>query len=753
MSRIAAFALILLALAAAPASAKLSFDFSQTEYGAVELGADRMTTAPGDEVEIVLRIEPAFGWHTYWLNPGGPGGATTIDWRAPEGVEFSGILWPTPERLEYGPFVNFVHSGETLLVTRMRVPEDWTPGEEIALVASAMWLLCDDICVSETLDFRLTLPTAEEPVVDPEFAALAERAAAARPREIGAVGRYEVDEERIRVFLPAETLETAAVAGGFFFPEPQGVVAAAGAQTVEVSDGEIRIEMRREGEDGLAVRRPLDGALTGVLVVNAADGSSEAVRLAANGPSETDGATPVGGSGADAAGGGAGSGGGSETVETAASGAVSASGGAPSGDLVSATPQSLLAAAIGAFLGGLILNIMPCVFPVLALKAMSFAQGAGRPRRERLTHAGAYAAGVLATFLVIAAALVALKAAGGGERWGFHMQSPWVVGGLAMMMFVIGLNFSGVFEFGARFAGLGSGLAERSGGAGAFFTGVLAVVVASPCTAPFMIGAIGFALTQDAATALVVFAALGLGFAAPLALLGVLPGLSRRLPRPGPWMVRMRQLLAFPMYATAAYLLWVLGGLAGRDAIFAGMIALVLVGAALWATGAGAPSSRLGRRAATAAAVVCALLALGALWAAMRAGDGATRADATDAAERALASAGRAPVAFGAAAISAARAEGRTVFVNVTADWCISCKFNEARVLTSDAVEEALFGGEVLYMVADWTRYDPAITAYLDSYSHPGAPLYVVYRDGGSGVVLPQVLTESVLLEALGAGG
>lgn len=734
MTRIARLLCLLLALAATPALAKRSLDFSTTDYAQVELGVDRQVSAPGDAAQLVLRIDPQPGWHTYWLNPGGPGAATMIEWEAPAGVEISEIIWPTPERLPFGPFVNYGYEGETLLVARLSVSEDWPAGQPIDLVARANWLLCKDICIGEAKDFHLSLPTASTPEVDPEIALSVERAEGRRAREVGLVGEYEADAERVRLVFAAETLGGVALEDGYFYAENHGVVESAAEQTVAQAGDRIIVELQRPSADGFGGSAMLTGELVGIFAPNDAVGGEGAIRLTASGVDETAaGVAPAGSIGE----------GGADGAERAA--LASAEGAAASSGTM---PASLWEAAIGAFLGGLILNVMPCVFPVLALKAMSFVAGAQAARRERLTHAGLYTAGVLATFLAIAAALILLKAAGGGERWGFQMQSPWVVGGLAALMLIIGLNFSGVFEFSSRYAGVGSSLAARGGGAGAFFTGMLAVIVASPCTAPFMIGALGFAATQDAATALIVFAALGLGFAAPLALLGLWPALARRLPKPGPWMTRMRQILAFPMYATVAYLLWVLGGLAGRDAILAGMVALVLIAAALWAIGVGAPGSRSGRRIASVAAIVCAVLALLTFGAGVRVG---SQALATGGAEAEAALSHASP--FDPDAVAAARAAGHTVFVNVTADWCISCKFNEVNVLTADSVQAAVAREDIVYFIADWTRYDPTITAYLDSFNHPGAPLYVVYPADGAPVVLPQLLTEAVVLEALGVDG
>ena len=446
---------------------------------------------------------------------------------------------------------------------------------------------------------------------------------------------------------------------------------------------------------------------------------------------------------------------------------------------VPALPPSLPLIILFAFLGGCLLNLMPCVFPVLSLKVLSFAGGGTHSRR----HGWIYAAGVVSSFLLVATVLIALQHAGSAVGWGFQLQSPRVNALLAYLFFALGLALSGVVELGAGFMGAGSRLAERGGGSGSFFTGVLAVVVASPCTAPFMGTAVGFAATQSAPTALLVFAALGAGMAAPLLLLGHSSFLRARMPQPGPWMATFRQLLAFPLYATAIWLLWVSGrqtGITPMALLLAGMLALAF-GLWLWARG------RVGRAIGIAAiAAALALVASPVLKAPAdsarqngAAGMGAniipqeaTGNGASETASRANpnqnqnqnqnqnpnpnpnpnpseATAG----AVGINHLNQLLAAGRPVLVNVTADWCITCIVNERSTLSTAKVQTALSERGVAYLALDWTRYDADIAAYLAAFGRNGVPLYLFYS-GAPGTppqILPQLLTPGIVLAALDA--
>jgi thiol:disulfide interchange protein DsbD len=377
--------------------------------------------------------------------------------------------------------------------------------------------------------------------------------------------------------------------------------------------------------------------------------------------------------------------------------------------------------------GGLILNLMPCVFPVLSLKALAFASAEPQQRRR---HAWLYAAGVVCSFLVVAGVLLVLRGAGAAVGWGFQLQSPGFVVALAYLFVAMGLSLSGLVHFGGRFMNIGAGLANGGGDRGSFFTGALAVLVASPCTAPFMGTALGFALTQPLPVALATFAALGGGMAAPLVLLGHSRLARRLLPRPGVWMARLQQALAFPLYATALWLFWVVGRQAGVDTMAAALGGALLLALALWLWSTG------GWRRAVAPLVLLAAVAAGS-W----------RGEPPQARDNV---AGR--EAWSEAAVREATAAGRPVFVDFTADWCITCLANERTVLHTDAIEAAFARQDVLYLVADWTNRDPAIASFLDRMGRSGIPLYLLYpgEAGAAPLILPQLLRRGDVLDALG---
>jgi thiol:disulfide interchange protein DsbD len=400
----------------------------------------------------------------------------------------------------------------------------------------------------------------------------------------------------------------------------------------------------------------------------------------------------------------------------------------------------LLVALLSALLGGLILNLMPCVLPVLSFKALGLAQASVSHSHAR-AHALWYTAGVLASFALAGALVLSLRGVGQALGWGFQLQQPWLVGALALLMLAIGLALSGVVQFGASLAGVGQSLASKSGAAGDFFTGVLAVVVASPCTAPFMAGALGYAFVAPPAMAMLVFLALGLGLALPFLLIGFVPSLAARLPKPGPWMESMKQWLAFPMYLTAVWLAWVFGKQRGVDALGLLLVAAVLLALALWWL-----ERRRFRRGRVGALLpgFALALAIGALALALRLPAPPAVASAVPAED------GRVP--YSAQALAQYRAEGRQVFVDMTADWCITCKVNEKAVLDTAEFAALLKKTNTVYMVGDWTDQDEEISAFLDRFHSPGVPLYVVFpAGGGEGKRLPQLLSQSLMQAELGA--
>jgi thiol:disulfide interchange protein DsbD len=412
----------------------------------------------------------------------------------------------------------------------------------------------------------------------------------------------------------------------------------------------------------------------------------------------------------------------------------------------------LLTAVVFAFVGGLILNLMPCVFPVLSMKAASLAAHAHEEREAR-AQGLAFLAGVLVTFLALAGVLLAAKAGGQAIGWGFQLQSPAVVGALALVMLLVALNMSGVFEVTLPGQGAGGGLAARGGLLGSFFTGMLAVVVAAPCTAPFMATALGFALTQSAPAALLVFVGLGLGFAAPFVAVTFIPALLRLFPRPGAWMDTLKHLLAFPMYGTAAWLLWVFTLQTGSSALGLLLTASVLIGFCAWLVGKAQATGKPlvpGLAAGVAAVLAIACLAFGA----REMAPAAAAQTSTGPAPAGPAGKELASEPFSPQALADLRAQGKPVFVNFTAAWCVTCQVNERLALGSPEVAKALADVGGVYLKADWTNHDSEIAKLLAEHGRAGVPLYLVYgAGGGDPVVLPQLLTPGAVAQAIRAAG
>jgi thiol:disulfide interchange protein DsbD len=412
--------------------------------------------------------------------------------------------------------------------------------------------------------------------------------------------------------------------------------------------------------------------------------------------------------------------------------------GSPEANITQSTESSALTWLVAialALLGGLILNLMPCVLPVLSFKAMALAQAgtAGHARR----HALWYTAGVMTSFAALGIAVLALRGAGQALGWGFQLQQPIVVGLLALLMFVIGLMMSGLFNWGSGFAGMGQSLTEKSGPAGDFFTGVLAVVVASPCTTPFMGGALAYAFSAHWLLALAIFLTLGFGLAAPFLLIGFIPNLAKKIPKPGQWMNTLKHVLAYPMYFTAAWLAWVFGNQKGVNGFGLLLISAIILSAALWWFERQKLNPNLKAKS---LAVLIGLLALASFAFALQQSQP----------PKAVASADKNYEAFSTVRLNELRKNGTPVFVDMTADWCITCKVNEKAVLHTDAFTQLLKDTGTVYLVGDWTNQDPEITAFLDQYNTPGVPLYVAYpRGNGEGQKLPQLLSMEIMREAL----
>jgi thiol:disulfide interchange protein len=646
--------------------------------------AETDSVVPGEILTLGLRqiIEP--GWHTYWINPGDAGEPTHIKWHLPEGFGAGAIQWPAPVRIPAGPLMNFGYSGRPLLMTQVTVPKNLKPGTQVTLSAEASWLVCEEICVPEDGQFSLTLPVSAGPAVpDPLWAADFIAGREALPRPFTGSAEIAIEGKTLRLTLAGAGLPPN-VTDAAFFPFAQGLIRNEAAQRLRAEPGALTLSIPagHKAETGTAI--------SGVLTVS--DGAEHRAFLVA-----------------------------------AAPGAAGRAAGL-------SLPMALLFAA----LGGLILNLMPCVFPVLSMKALMLA-GHGRAAeiREARAEGLAYGAGVVLSFIVIAALLLALRGAGAQVGWGFQFQSPGMVAAIALLFLAIGLNLLGVFEV-SLFQWAGAG--QRAEGLwGAFLTGVLAVLVASPCTAPFMATAIGIGLAAPPPVTLLLFAGLGLGMALPFVLLSASPGLVRLIPKPGPWMARLKAWLALPMGLACLWLVWVLGQQTGWP------------GLGLWAFGAaglGLMLGALGRRQRAEARPrwpIGAGLALALISVAL-----VSFAPLRPPAQEAGKTAGLPSERYTPARLAALRAEGRPVFVNLTAAWCITCQVNEVLALSSDRVAASFRSHGVAYLKGDWTLRDPEISALLKAYGRDGVPLYLLFAPGAPRAqVLPQILTEDGVLGAL----
>ncbi|MDP3858636.1 MAG: protein-disulfide reductase DsbD family protein [Stagnimonas sp.] len=683
------------ASAAAPPSSRAS-----TPHVEAELLTETTALLRGGDSTVALKLVPEQGWHTYWINAGDSGLPTRLLWTLPDGVGAGAIQWPAPHRASLGELTNYGYDDETLHLVSIAVPADWPLNQPLKLQAKAKWLVCKDVCIPGEAELSLSRPVTDGAAdLDPAVAPTFEQARAELPQPLpeGASARFAIAGGQFSMALEGADFSQAQAID--FFPYDGALVNHAAPQKLAVASGGLRLT---QALSGYFLEAPTE--VGGVLVVEHGK-QREAYEIKAAPGS----VTPV-------------------TGESARPAAASPDAVAPAGTV------GLASALLLALLGGLILNLMPCVFPVLSLKALSLAQSAERGRGEQRRQALAYSAGTVLSCVAVAGLLLALRAGGEALGWGFQLQSPLFIAALAYLMLALGLAMSGLLEIGTSWMGVGSSLADRPGLAGSFFTGVLAVVVASPCTAPFMGSALGYAVTQPLAVALAVFAALGLGLALPFLLIGFVPALARQLPKPGLWMLTFKQAMAFPLYLTVAWLLWVLTRQAGADAL--GLIAcgLVAVALAVWLLG------RPGRGRVSVAIALLSLASAAYLLTTPALRTPTTPAGSAQRAEHA---------AWSAEKVRALRAEGRSVFVDFTADWCITCKVNERGALASDTVREAFEREQVAVLVADWTSADPAITKGLAEFGRNGVPLYLVYPKGGEPRVLPQVLTPQIVVDAL----
>jgi len=684
----------------------------RTAHVEAELVAERTALIPGAANTVALRLAMTRGWHTYWQNAGDSGLPTTLVWKLPDGLKGGPIQWPAPRALPVGPLVNYGYEGEVLLLSDIATVPDFLSGKTVTLSARADWLVCKEICIPEGADLSLTLPViadAGQVQRDPRWGDAIAKTRASLPRpaddwKVTATARGSMVELQ---WAPATGRDSAAsIAGAHFFPYAEGQIEAAGPQSLVQQGNEWRMSLPVASQRVGEFKR-----VAGVVV----SGDPSAPRaLAIDVPLD---GTAVAGSAAPAI-------------------AAPALNLAPGAD----SALSLGTAIFFALVGGLLLNLMPCVFPVLSLKVLGFATH--RESNAAMRHHGlAFGAGVLVSFWLLAGALIALRAAGAQLGWGFQLQSPATIAFLAVLFFLLALNLSGVFEVRQLVPSSLATWNAKNPLVNDALSGALAVVVASPCSAPFMGAALGYALAGPTLSTWIVFTALAIGMALPYVLLAYFPNWSKRLPKPGAWMLRLKQLLAFPLYATVLWLAWVLGAQLDNDAVLRLSGTLLLIALGLWAW----QTMRTGGARAwgiAAGASIAAALAVG--WpvvatSAMDAGSTVAKGPAADGAWQ----------EYSAPRVAELVAAGRPVFVEFTAAWCVTCQVNKRLVLDTDAVQDVFTRRKVALVRADWTRRDPAIGAALAALGRNGVPVYVFFRPGKEPLLLPEVLTRQDIVDAV----
>ena len=688
----------------------------KTPHVDAELISENAALAPGQAATLALRLRIEEGWHTYWRNPGDSGLPTTLDWKLPPGFRAGPIEWSAPKALHVGPLVNYGYDGIVLHLVKLDVPADLKPGTTVDLAARADWLVCKETCIPDGADLTLALPIAEHAASDTRWAQAIDAARVALPQPLNRGWHADARGDGQKVILTLAPPAGAPDPGAMrFFAYAEGRIEPSAAQSLtRTANGAylLTLPVAHRLASGFTT---LDGVVTSSN--GFVNGNTVAKAVAVNVP--LTGAIVAGPKPA---------------FDDAAINAL--------GD-GSTSSLTFGAAVLLALAGGIILNLMPCVFPVLSLKALSLTNASHDDRRASRLSGVLFAVGIVLTFVALALVLLTLRAAGEQVGWGFQLQSPAVVTVLAALFFILALNLSGVFEFGSLMPGAG-GLHVHNRYADALLSGVLAVIIASPCTAPFMGAALGFALAQPTAATIAVFVALGIGMALPFVLLSWFPGWRRVLPRPGVWMTRLKQVLAFPLYATVAWLIWVVGAQVDNDAVVRLLATLLIIAFALWAWRTFRTGAAKGWSVAALVAAVCALVVAWPL----------LRADASANASRVPIASSRGDTAwlpYTPARLAELTSSGRAVFVDFTAAWCVTCQVNKRLVLNNTDVREAFARKNVVLIRADWTRRDPAITRALAALGRNGVPVYVLYRPGREPLLLPEVLQTTLVVNALEA--
>jgi thiol:disulfide interchange protein len=686
-----------LALALLPAAA-VQAETAKVPHGTVELISSVSSIQPDSKFEVGLHFKLEPGWHIYWKNPGDSGLPPRLKWTLPEGLTAGDFEWPTPKRVPVGPLLDYGYDTDVLLPLTIQAAPTLAAGGSAKLETNMRVLVCRESCIPGKANLALTLPVKKtKPQVIAANAKLFEQATLAKPSTIPAEWKITATQEGESITLKIDNgPKTENIS---FVPANANQIVNSAPQHVTLDGNAAGVNLKRPS-DSPAELPTLEG-----LLLTEKDGKPAAYEFS----------TAL-----------------AKTQTKAAAASTAGTGAAP-------PQQGLLSALLLAFGGGLILNLMPCVFPVLSIKVLGLLDSSGGERKTIQTSSALYTLGVLVSFWALVAVLLSLRTAGKHLGWGFQLQSPGFVAFLICLLFVLGLSLIGTFEIGTSFMNVGSGLTHGNKYSSSFFTGVLATVVATPCTAPLMGVAVGFALSQSALVCIAVFTSMAIGLASPFLLLCFFPQLGKLLPRPGAWMETLKQLMAFLVFGSVIWLLWVLGQQVGINQLAGMLFALLALSLAVWIAGRW-HESRIVRTFALLFGLVVVGVSCGYLTPnANAAGMGST------------ASAGNLKwEPFTPERLASYQSSGKPVLVDFTAAWCLTCQVNDRVVFHSPEVEQRLNHSDIALLRADWTSYDPTITEWLAKFGRSGIPFYVIYDSKKEASTLPDgLLTPSDFLHHL----
>ena len=651
-----------------------SDSFFQASDSSVEVTSESEAMMKGDELLLGLNFKLTPGWHTYWKNPGDAGEGASVTWQLPKGFQASEILWPGPEAIPVEPLMTFGYEDEITLLTKIKALD--AAVFPAIVKAKVSWYTCKDICVPQEANLELTIQNGEK--INTFFANELSNVFLNLPKELSSKHRVEALDDNY--FLQMELDGNTPVSSAYFFPEEYGLSSYSKEQILEINKNSLSLQISQSEVD-LKLQN-----FAGVLLLNNQDSRTFFnVNLNLNNNQKQE----------------------------------------------SLSISELVLTIIFAFIGGLILNAMPCVFPILSIKILNFVEQSEGSKEKMIQHGLSFSAGVLVTFLSIAGLLLLLKSGGESIGWGYQLQSPLMVTILIYLFVAIGITFMSNLVLGGQLAQLGNINQGYGDITSSFLTGVLAVIVASPCTAPFMGSAVGIALLQPGFITIAIFVSLGLGFAAPYLLLSFYPSLLKVLPKPGAWMETLKQFMAFPMWGSALWLTWVLSGQVQTDSVLMVLLGALFIALGLWILEKNQSSDGFAKWMSLSSVTI---LLGAALWLAPTDYENIEQDTSSDL------------NSYSPELLDSLLAENKPVFLNFTADWCITCKVNEAIVLNQVSIKNALESKGIVYLKADWTRKDETIANKLAEYGRTGVPLYLLYSSEGIPVILPELLTEDMLL-------